>query len=427
MPERSISMLRLVKFSLGRNATRLLLIAGDLGGAFLLGCLIKNFLPGLPSANYILQVWLLAMTGLWLFTYDIDKNFRLDLYLTYTRVLKIASFTAILYLLFFVVTRNFYSLTFLFWVTLAWTVWASALRFLLTKFAPPLRVLSFDQVPKLLQERQRVTWTTIIDPKKIQLTDYDFLLIDFTKQYPKESQELLTHAHVAGLPIFSVPQIIEHLTGKISIEHFSDYWVEATFYIDPIYLRFKRLLDIAVIVLFAPILLTVGALIALAILICMGRPILYWQERMGLDDKIFKMVKFRTMVVDAEKMGSGSTAKNDIRITKLGIFLRKLRLDEWPQFYNVLKGDMSLIGPRPEYAPLVEDFMKNIPLFQVRHWLRPGISGWAQVMHGYASSNDEMRDKIRYDMFYLKNLSLWLDLIIIFRTIATILTGFGSR
>lgn len=429
MAERSTSVLQLVKFTLGRNVTRYILILGDLGSAALIGWIIHNLLHTLPHKDYILQVWFLSVVAMWLFTYDIDKNFRIDSYLTYTRVLKITCFAALGYLLFFVMTRQFYSLTFLFFVSILWTTWSCVERWLLTKFAPPLRGLVFDELPKVLQKNSKIAWTVVLDPKKINLADYDFLSIDFTKQYSPTGQELLTHAHVAGLPILSMPQVIEHLTGKISIEHFNDFWVEATFYINPIYLRLKRLMDIVVSVLFLPLLIFLGAIISLLILIFMGRPILYWQERTGLDDKIFKIVKFRTMVTDADKLGGSSTEKNDARITRLGAWLRKLRLDELPQFYNVFKGEMSVIGPRPEHVLLVEDFKKNIPLFQVRHWLRPGITGWAQVMHGYAhaSNQDEMMEKIRFDMFYLKNLSLWLDLIIIFRTIVTVLTGFGSR
>ena len=267
----------------------------------------------------------------------------------------------------------------------------------------------------------------ITEPKKINLSNYDLLLIEFGKQYSADCLQLLKHAHVVGLPIFSTPQIVEHLTGKIAIEHLNDFWVQATFHVDPIYLRLKRLIDIAGTIILLPLLLPLSIIVALLIFVTSGRPVLYRQQRMGLDDKLFEIVKFRTMVIDADNIGAGLTGQNDSRITAIGKILRKLRLDELPQFYNVLKGDMSIIGPRPMYSVLIDGDVKNIPLFQVRHWLRPGITGWAQVMHGYAYSQDEMWDKVRYDMFYLKNLSLWLDIIVVLRTIMIVLTGFGSR
>lgn len=427
MTERSLPISRQSRFSLGRYAFKMLLILGDLGSAALLGWLIRWFLPDVPADANIYQIWLLILVGVWLITYDIDRHIRLDSYLTYTRVLKIAGWTALGYLLFFGVTREFYSLRFLLFATVAWLIFATTWRWLMTKLAPPLRGLAFENLPDILAKHEKVNWEIVSEPRQIDISKFDFLLIDFTKYYPAQWQQLLTHAHVVRLPILSVPQLIEHLTGKISIEHLNDSWVEATFYIDPFYLRLKRVLDLVITIILAPIILLLGVIIALAILITMGRPILFWQERAGLDDKIFRMVKFRTMIKDAEKIGAASTEINDYRVTKVGAWLRKLRLDELPQFYNVLRGEMSVIGPRPEHALLVDDFAKQIPLFQIRHWLRPGITGWAQVIHGYASNQDEMMDKIRLDLFYLKNLSLWLDLVIIFRTVLTILTGFGSR
>lgn len=407
---------------------KILLIFGDFSLAAILSFWVPRFLPP-PDSHHAAQIWLMALAGFWLFTYETDSSFLRHSYLTYVRVLKVACFAALGYLLFFVITREFYSLRFLGVATLLWSSGAIILRFILHKFLPPLQILTLEPLPDILDKNNRICTTVVTDPTKINLAEFDFLLVDFRKQYQKEIQELLTHAHVARLHILSVPQLLELIFGKISIEHFSDSWVEATFYINPLYLRFKRLLDLVLTIVLAPLILLLCGVVALLILICMGRPILYWQERIGLDDKMFKMVKFRTMIPDAEKLGAASTEKNDSRVTPLGLILRKFRLDELPQFFNVIKGEMSIIGPRPEYSILVEDFMKNIPLFQIRHWLRPGITGWAQVNLGYAyaSSQEEMKEKIRYDLFYLKNLSFWLDLIIICRTFMTILTGFGSR
>ncbi|MFW3379837.1 sugar transferase, partial [Glaesserella parasuis] len=117
---------------------------------------------------------------------------------------------------------------------------------------------------------------------------------------------------------------------------------------------------------------------------------------------------------------------NDMRITKVGKFIRKTRIDELPQFFNVLKGDMSLIGPRPEQKVFVDKFIKEIPFYNYRHIVKPGISGWAQVIQGYADVNDT-KIKLQYDLYYIKNFSIWLDILIVFKTIKTMLTGFGAR
>ena len=147
---------------------------------------------------------------------------------------------------------------------------------------------------------------------------------------------------------------------------------------------------------------------------------------MGLGGRHFKMVKFRSMTVDHG--GSHFTEKDEShRITRVGKIIRKYRLDELPQFWNVLIGEMSLIGPRPESAELAKWYQKEVPFFMYRHVVRPGISGWAQVMQGYAAGVDEMKDKLAYDFYYIKHFSFWLDLLIVFRTIRVIFSGFGAK
>ena len=139
------------------------------------------------------------------------------------------------------------------------------------------------------------------------------------------------------------------------------------------------------------------------------------------------MLKFRTMRENAEINGSAFAEENDPRVTKLGKWLRKTRMDEIPQFWNVLRGDMSIIGPRPEQIGFAAQFAQDIPLYELRHNVKPGITGWAQVMQGYAAGTDETKVKLCYDFYYVKHVSLGLDLIIIFQTFQTILTFFGAR
>ena len=156
-------------------------------------------------------------------------------------------------------------------------------------------------------------------------------------------------------------------------------------------------------------------------------PVIFKQQRVGLHGKEFTIYKFRSMRTDSEKNGACFAEHDDSRVTRVGRYIRKTRLDELPQLLNVIKGEMSLIGPRPEQKEFVEQFEKDIPFYQYRHILKPGISGWAQVKYGYAAGADETKIKIEHDFYYIKHFSFWLDFLIFLLTIRTMITGFGSR
>ncbi|HEX7343806.1 MAG TPA: exopolysaccharide biosynthesis polyprenyl glycosylphosphotransferase, partial [bacterium] len=188
----------------------------------------------------------------------------------------------------------------------------------------------------------------------------------------------------------------------------------------------KRLIDIVVsfvvLVLGLPLLL----LIALAIRLDSRGPALYIQQRVGRGGRLFTLYKYRSMVHQAEAdTGPIWADKNDPRITRVGRFMRRLHLDELPQFINILRGDMSLVGPRPERPSFVEQFRNAIPLYERRLNVKPGITGWAQVKHKYDESLTDVMDKLRYDLFYLENMSLALDLKIILSTVGVVLSGKG--
>lgn len=190
--------------------------------------------------------------------------------------------------------------------------------------------------------------------------------------------------------------------------------------------KLKRLMDIILSLILLIITAPITLLAAVVIKIDSKGPVFYKQERMGLNGKIFKIIKFRTMIHDAEKnTGPVWSSKDDPRITKIGGFIRKVRIDEIPQSYNVLMGDMSFVGPRPERPYFVEKLSKEIPLYKRRLKVRPGLTGWAQVKHKYDETIDDVKMKLRYDLFYIENMSLRMDLKIIFRTIFVVLFGKG--
>ncbi|MCE0722234.1 MULTISPECIES: sugar transferase [Legionella] len=183
----------------------------------------------------------------------------------------------------------------------------------------------------------------------------------------------------------------------------------------------ERVFSLCILILLSPVFF----IISFIILITMGRPIFFIQDRMGRGNQAFRMYKFRTMRNDNQKVVYAS--KNDPRVTKFGQIIRKHRLDELPQFLNILIGNMSLIGPRPEPMQLAEKYNETIADYNVRHLVKPGITGYAQVKMGYADSEDATKIKVSYDLEYVKNLSLLLDAQIILKTIRVIFTGFGAR
>ena len=168
------------------------------------------------------------------------------------------------------------------------------------------------------------------------------------------------------------------------------------------------------------------ALIAVAIKLNSRGPVLFRQERVGLDARVFVLNKFRSMRHDAEAETGPTWAKEqDSRITAVGRTLRKFRLDELPQAFNVLRGEMSFIGPRPERPCFVEMLRKEIPYYDLRHYVKPGVTGWAQVMYSYGASIEDAYKKMQYDLYYVKHLSLWMDILILFKTARVVLFGHG--
>jgi len=178
---------------------------------------------------------------------------------------------------------------------------------------------------------------------------------------------------------------------------------------------------VTLLTLTSPLILLAGVLIWLED----RGPVIYMQQRTGWLGRVFNVYKLRTMQVQAHDECPSWTMLGDERITRVGVWLRRLRLDELPQLINVISGDMSLIGPRPERPQLEHELEERIPHYRKRHWMRPGLSGWAQVCAPYAASIEDSELKVSYDLYYLKNFSTWLDLVILFRTIKTVLKAGG--
>lgn len=188
----------------------------------------------------------------------------------------------------------------------------------------------------------------------------------------------------------------------------------------------KKIFDISVALLLIALAWPFMLLTALAVFLETGRPILYEQTRVGLNGKEFSIYKFRSMTQNAEKDGKAVWAqKNDARVTRVGAFIRNTRLDELPQLYNVIKGDMSFVGPRPERPQFVDELKEQIPFYDARHKVKPGLMGWAQLKYPYGASVDDAKNKLKYDLYYVKNHSFFLDVLIVIQTVEVVLLGKG--
>ncbi|HNP27898.1 MAG TPA: sugar transferase [Nitrospirales bacterium] len=232
-----------------------------------------------------------------------------------------------------------------------------------------------------------------------------------------------------GLEVMDGHRLYETECGRLSIDELKPSFLifSSGFRRKPIIMFLKRLGDFfgafLGLVALAPLL----GLIAVFIKFDSPGPVLYRQTRVGHHGYPYTLLKFRSMRNDAEVEGIQWAALGDVRVTKIGGWLRKLRLDELPQLINVLKGNMSLVGPRPERPHFVQELRKSIPYYDLRHTVRPGISGWAQICFQYAGSLEDSHIKLQYDLYYVKNLSLWLDLRILLRTIGVMFRGEGAR
>lgn len=239
----------------------------------------------------------------------------------------------------------------------------------------------------------------------------------------------LVQCKLDGVEITAGTGFYEDITGKLMVEKVNPDWIifSTGFTIGRMNNALKRVGDITLslvgLVLASPIMLICGIIIKLE----SPGPVFYKQERVGLRSRVFDVIKFRSMEQDAEKDGAVWAMKNDTRVTKFGGFIRKVRIDELPQLWNVLRGEMSFVGPRPERPVFVKQLDEKIPFYSLRHNIKPGVTGWAQICYPYGASEEDALRKLEYDLYYLKNLSLSLDLWILFQTIKTVLFQKGAR
>ncbi|ETF03267.1 glycosyl transferase [Advenella kashmirensis W13003] len=266
--------------------------------------------------------------------------------------------------------------------------------------------------------------TRILKAPDLEEIRYDGVVADFDA-IDGTWERFLTRCVLKGIAVYNAKHLLESLTGRVSIRKMSENDI-GSLLPSRNYERLKFLFDMIIVVLTLPIVLIICAITALCIRLEGPGPILYSQTRIGRGNRPFTLYKFRSMACSKDD-AEAFARQDDSRITRVGRVIRMLRIDELPQYINVIRGEMSLIGPRPEQPSFVEEFDELIPFYSYRHVLKPGITGWAQVRSGYASDLDETQIKIEHDFYYIKNASFALDIYIIFLTVKTVFTGYGAR
>jgi sugar transferase (PEP-CTERM system associated) len=266
-------------------------------------------------------------------------------------------------------------------------------------------------------------------PALVAKHQIDRIVVGLADRRGKLPIEELLKAKMTGVRVEDATTTYERVTGKILIDDLRPSWLIFSdgFRVSRSTRMVKRSFDLTLAAALAIVSFPAMLLTALAIWLEDGAPVLYCQERVGENGRPFTLCKFRSMRKDAEKSGRPVWAKDgDDRITRVGGFIRKTRLDELPQLWNVVRGDMSFVGPRPERPYFVEELAREIPFYQQRHAVKPGITGWAQVKYRYGSSLEDAMEKLRYDLYYIKHLSITFDLTIVFDTVKVVLFRKGA-
>lgn len=304
--------------------------------------------------------------------------------------------------------------------------------FAITAAALRRRVLRIGVVPQgdhsAVFTLPNVTVSLLHSPD-VPIDGLDVIAVDLRTDLSDEWDRRLADFALARMPVYHTKHLVESLTGRVELEHLSENSFGS---LAPRhdYMMLKTAADWIVALVLGVVTIPLMILVAVVIRLNSRGPALFRQQRMGYEGRPFTIYKFRTMHIasdEHDERNAAMTKDSDSRITSVGRFLRTTRLDELPQILNVLRGEMSWIGPRPEAMVLSRWYEKQIPFYRYRHVVRPGIAGWAQVCQGHVSDVEEVRSKLHYDFYYIKQYSPWIDLLIVLRTIRVVITGHGAR
>jgi exopolysaccharide biosynthesis polyprenyl glycosylphosphotransferase len=481
-------------FSIHFSKWKLLLLLGDIGvlmASVLLGLIFSAKIPHpwLFFIKYWLQFMLIGVTYLLVLyisdIYDYYQDFRIGANIIWVLSSAVVG-TLVSIIIFYFPLGAFVGRLFLVWQGAAFALLLALWRYAFSAIALPMRLKTpvlimgagkagrcmLDAIRQRPNSGYQVLGFLDDDPRKVGSIIDDLPVLGQSKdlhdlvQREKIAQVIIaiTNDKAPGLldslarltltncRVIDMPTVYEILTGKIPIDHISDIWLffnslnNSRLY----YRKIKRLTDLVFALLVLLVSWPLLVLAAIAIKLDSSGPIFYRQERLGKDGEPFYIIKFRTMIPNAEQAGPQWAAPNDSRVTRVGRVLRKMRLDEFPQLINILKGEMSLIGPRPERQEFVQEFRapvavwqskcsacplsngekmltykERLPYYSYRLLSRPGLTGWAQVKFPYASTMEETKEKLQYDLYYIKHVSFFLDLAILLKTLRIVLFGHG--
>jgi lipopolysaccharide/colanic/teichoic acid biosynthesis glycosyltransferase len=353
---------------------------------------------------------------------------------SYGRALIVAAFMLGTTAVAIVLTRAYWSRSFVLTATASWLGIALVQRWVRRRrpwAESMVLVTSAKVLVDDLLASPHADVVTVLDPSgsgpEHPLTPGTTVAIDLGAVLSDEMARFVSSCSIAGYPMRSLGGVYEEHTGRLPIIHLMEGW-ELTVPLsgNRPYVRLKRVLDTALVLAMSPVAVFLGLVVAAAIKLGSGGPVIFRQERIGLEGKPFVLFKFRTMRVEPDGEARFASPADE-RLTGVGRVVRRLRLDELPQLWNVLRGELSLVGPRPEQGPFVERFTETIPFYAHRHLVRPGLTGWSQVNFGYADNDADTVEKLSYDLYYVKHVSPWLDLEILGRSVWTVLSGFGAR
>jgi lipopolysaccharide/colanic/teichoic acid biosynthesis glycosyltransferase len=368
-----------------------------------------------PILGYGAYLVILSLLSICLIAVSRNRDFPI----TYACRITIYTFAVFMFAVLF--SRSFYSITLTALAILVACATGAMLSIRVAKFHGDKVLWIGGEADS---ERMSSLGNGVLDLNDPQADECDIVVVARAGDKTKANVISDTYLHGRELIVFS--SFYEYRYGKVYLPDFNPADLSLSFS-QRTYLRVKRIFDLGACVVLVPIIFPLTCFTALYILLVSGPPILFKQKRMGIGGVPFEILKFRTMGDIPPELLTTTTQVGDKRIIRGGRFLRRFRLDELPQFWNVFRGDMSLIGPRPEWSVLVDRYSAVVPEYNYRHLVRPGLSGWAQVKMGYASDLEETLQKVSYDLFYIRFISLELDLRICFKTIRALIWRSGAR
>ena len=390
--------------------------------------------------SFIFPLWLISFYIFGLYDLSSAKN-NLPFYSSLLKATILNGFLSItlLYLFpnFFIVTPKTNLFLSLLFFAVLFTLWRQFYNIAIKSPTLGREIIIIGKTPRTLELKEKIDNNPQFGYKVISIIDPEKEILNLEKNqnlytvvtalnlnhYPALAKKL--YKYLSHFNFESFADFYEKITGKVPLSQIDEIW-----FLDNlkeremiIYGKVERLFDILAGLILGIVTILIFPFAALAIKLESPGPIFYKQTRLGKNEKDFELIKFRSMRKDAEKNGAVWAKKNDSRITNIGKILRKSLIDELPQFINILKGEIGLIGPRPERPEFIKDLEKEIPFYHIRHLIKPGLTGWAQVNFKYGNTTSDALEKLQYELYYIKNRSLFLDIKIILKTINILLKG----